>query len=105
MVTSSNFFDEMGPVNQRWGQFLFLVVLISSFFYFILQADVEEDLEVDLQDKFQEKVYISDDFNKSINPISVEEQILRMKTNLKPIQKANLKPVQPQGLALILNLM
>ena len=95
----------MGPGNQRWGQFIFLILLISSFFYFILQADVEEDLEVDLQDKFQEKVYISDDFNKSINPISVEEQILRMKTNLKPIQKANLKPVQPQGLAPILNLM
>ena len=92
----------MGPVNQRWGQFLFLVVMISSFFYLILQADVEEDLEVDLQDELQEKVSISKINPKSINhilphKISVEEQYLRM-------MNKNFKPVQPQGLAPILYL-
>ena len=74
----------MGPGNQRWGQFLFLVLLISSFFYFILQADVEEDLVVDLQD---EQVSISENFGQ------IKKSILPKKTNL----------LQPQGLAPILN--
>ena len=87
----------MGLVNERWGQFLFLVVIISSFFYFILQADVEEDFKVDLQDELQEKLSISKINPKSINQISVEEQMLRMKNK-------NFKPVQLQGLAPILNL-
>ena len=40
-------FEKMVTGNQRWGQFLVLIVLISSFFYFILQVDIEEDLEVE----------------------------------------------------------
>ena len=75
----------MGPGNQRWGQFIFLILLISSFFYFILQADVEEDLVVDLQD---EQVPISENFGQ-IDKLS----ILPKKTNL----------LQPQGFAPIFN--
>ena len=75
----------MGPGNQRWGQFLFLVLLISSFFYFILQADVEEDFVVDLQD---EQVPISESFDQ-INKLSIHPK----KTNF----------LQPQGLAPIFN--
>ena len=75
----------MGLGNQRWGQFIFLILLISSFFYFILQADVEEDLVVDLQD---EQVSISENFGQ-IKKLS----ILPKKTNL----------LQTQGLAPIFN--
>ena len=75
----------MGPGNQRWGQFIFLVLLISSFFYFILQADVEEDFVVDLQD---EQVPKSEGFD-AIDKLSIHPK----KTNL----------LQPQGLAPILN--
>ena len=57
----------MGPGNQRWGQFLFLVLLISSFFYFILQADIEKDFVVDLQD---EQVPISESFDQ-IDKLSI----------------------------------
>ena len=76
----------MGPGNQRWGQFLFLVLLISSFFYFILQADVEEDFVVDLQD---EQVPISESFDQ-IDKLSIHPK----KTNFS----------QPKGLAPIFNL-
>ena len=57
----------MGPGNQRWGQFIFLILLISSFFYFILQADVEEDFVVGLQD---EQVPISESFD-AIDKLSI----------------------------------
>ena len=40
-------FDKMGTGKQRWGQFLVLIVLMSSFFYFILQVDIEEDLVIE----------------------------------------------------------
>ena len=57
----------MGPGNQRWGQFIFLILLISSFFYFILQADIEKDFVVDLQD---EQVPISESFDQ-IDKLSI----------------------------------
>ena len=75
----------MGPGNQRWGQFIFLILLISSFFYFILQADVEEDFFVDLQD---EQVPISDGLD-AIDKLSIHPK------------KMNL--LQTQGLAPIFN--
>ena len=81
----------MGPGNQRWGQFIFLVLLISSFFYFILQADVEEDFVVDLQD---EQVPISEGFD------AIEGSDAIDKLSIHP-KKPNL--LQPQGLAQILN--
>ena len=79
----------MGPGNQRWGQFLFLVLLISSFFYFILQADVEEDFVVDLQD---EQVPISKSFDQ--NFFKTFDQINKLSIHPK---KTNF--LQPQGLA------
>ena len=77
----------MGTGNKRWEQFLVLIVLICSFFYFILQVDIEEDLqanlqadsEVDpengLQDKLSKSKEIRKSFPKSfMNPVTYMKQ-------------------------------
>ena len=92
----------MGPANQRWGQFLFLILLISSFFFFILQAEVDEDFQVDLHDA---KSY--EDFDNSVLPKSANNQLQSMKkTNSSSIVHFNPQgsKVQSLGLVSIINL-
>ena len=92
----------MGPANQRWGQFLFLILLISSFFFFILQAEVDEDFQVDLYDA---KSY--EDFDNSVLPKLANNQLQSMKkTNSSSIVHFNPQgsKVQSQGLVSIINL-
>merc|ERR1712131_17439 len=77
----------MGTGNKRWGQFLVLIVLTCSFFYFILQVDIEEDLQVDLQvelevdpkngiqDKLSKFKDVQKSFPKSfMNPVTYVKQ-------------------------------